>query len=564
MSKQTMHATMFNLRHLARFVLGFGLGASLMAQGASPVQRSDAPQQRDVVGETRTMLADGSLLVTGGSGPSGVLDSVEIVESGSGRRRQLPVRLGNPRMGHTATILADGRVLLLGGLDSGGRFVYAAEVLDPESATVTSVRAPFTARSGHTATVLSDGRVLVVGGRGAGADAAPPAELWDPVSDEVTSVPAGALPRAGHRATLLGDGAVAIEGGTDLAGRPVQSELFFPEQPTFIAAPGFKDTAVDPMLASSDPPDGTADVPLMPTIVLRYSGPLTLGPEVTRAFTLAAADGDVQVRVVATEGGRLFFVRPVNDLENNRSYTLRAGPFTAVSGTKVPLATISFRTERADEPLQPRVPEEPDAPKGDEKGPSSWEKLPPLQAPPGVTALAGQTLRLNGLPLSEVHVSLAGVRTITDKTGRFLLTDVPAGRQELVVDSRPASRRGRTYGIFMIAVDVGGGSTTTLPFTIWLPTLDTRHEIRLPVHSGRDFVARTPRIPGLEVHIPAGGRLRDADGKIAKSMTITPIPIDRPPFPLPKGLGISVYFTLQPGGARLEGGTTAMARGIRL
>jgi RHS repeat-associated protein len=569
MPNPTLHST-FNPSPLVRFVVGLGLGACLLAQAPSSAQRLEVGPTRDVAGETRTLLADGSLLVTGGSGPSGVLDTVEVVESGSERRRQLPVRLGNPRTGHSATVLADGRVLLFGGLDSRGRFVSAAEVFDPESATITTVRAPFTARTAHTATVLSDGRVLVVGGRGAGADVAPPAELWDPGTDEVTSVPSRALPRAGHRATLLADGAVAIEGGTDPAGRPVQSELFFPEQPTFIAAPGFRETAADSTLAGSDPPDGAAEVPIMPTIVLRYSGPLMLGPELTRAFTLSAADGDVPVRVVATEGGRLFFVRPLKNLENDRSYTVRAGPFAAANGSDVRVATVSFTTEGVDDPTKSGATDRDEAPVPDDasgKGPSSWQKLPPLQAPPGVTALAGQILRLSGLPLSEVHVSLGKVRTVTDRTGRFLLPDVPAGRQELLVDSRPASTPRTTYGFFMIAVDVEGGGTTPLPFKIWLPALDTRNEIRLPRRNGKgaqDFVARTPRIPGLEVHIPAGGVLRDADGNIAKTMTITPIPIDRPPFPLPTGVRFPVYFTLQPGGARLEGTADAMARGIRL
>lgn len=32
-------------------------------------------------------------------------------------------------------------------------------------------------------------------------------------------------------------------------------------------------------------------------------------------------------------------------------------------------------------------------------------------------------------------------------------------------------------------------------------------------------------------------------------MSITPIPVDRPPFPLPTGVDVPIYFTIQPGGA---------------
>jgi YD repeat-containing protein len=93
--------------------------------------------------------------------------------------------------------------------------------------------------------------------------------------------------------------------------------------------------------------------------------------------------------------------------------------------------------------------------------------------------------------------------------------------------------------------------------------LDTAHAIAVPA-GGAGFVARTPRIPGLEVHVPAGAVLRDADGNVVSSMTITPIPVDRPPFPLPAGVRFPVYFTLQPGGARLEGTPAAWAQGMRL
>ena len=35
-------------------------------------------------------------------------------------------------------------------------------------------------------------------------------------------------------------------------------------------------------------------------------------------------------------------------------------------------------------------------------------------------------------------------------------------------------------------------------------------------------------------------------------ISITPIPIDRPPFPLPFGAEFPMYFTVQPGGAYIE------------
>jgi RHS repeat-associated protein len=85
-----------------------------------------------------------------------------------------------------------------------------------------------------------------------------------------------------------------------------------------------------------------------------------------------------------------------------------------------------------------------------------------------------------------------------------------------------------------------------------MPALDTVHATSLPSPTTSDMVVTTPRIHGLQVHIPAGARLKDPEGHVVTSMTITPIPIDRPPFPLPRGVRFPTYFTLQPGGAAIE------------
>jgi len=54
---------------------------------------------------------------------------------------------------------------------------------------------------------------------------------------------------------------------------------------------------------------------------------------------------------------------------------------------------------------------------------------PALRARPGVTALSGLVLSLDGQPLGNVTLSLGGIETRTDRTGRFLLEGLPTGRQ---------------------------------------------------------------------------------------------------------------------------------------
>src|SRR5690349_1827121 len=65
------------------------------------------------------------------------------------------------RSGHTATLLADGQVLVVGGTSAAP----SAERYDPEMDRWLA-STPGMIRSYHTATLLGDGRVLVAGGQG--------------------------------------------------------------------------------------------------------------------------------------------------------------------------------------------------------------------------------------------------------------------------------------------------------------------------------------------------------------------------------------------------------------
>ena len=72
-----------------------------------------------------------------------------------------------PRLGQTATLLADGTVLMAGGRIIGEGTVAvlsSAEIYDPRTATFTATGDMTTPRFGHTATLLSDGKVLIAGG----------------------------------------------------------------------------------------------------------------------------------------------------------------------------------------------------------------------------------------------------------------------------------------------------------------------------------------------------------------------------------------------------------------
>ena len=73
---------------------------------------------------------------------------------------------------------------------------------------------------------------------------------------------------------------------------------------------------------------------------------------------------------------------------------------------------------------------------------SPWQDLPPLSAQEGVTALAGQVLRVNGSPLADVDLEIGGQHVRSDRTGRFLLRldSLPTGRHVLDIRGATAVR----------------------------------------------------------------------------------------------------------------------------
>ena len=151
----------------------------------------------------------------------------------------------------------------------------------------------------------------------------------------------------------------------------------------------------------------------------------------------------------------------------------------------------------------------------------------------------------------------------TDSNGEFLLAEVASGSQTLVIDGTSAGEGQRQYGRYEYHLDVQAGKLNALPFVIWMSRLDTAHTVQIASPTSGETVLTTPRIPGLELRIPPNKVIRDAAGRIVTQVSITPIPVDQPPFPLPN-VPVPIYFTIQPGGAHLEDVAGTGAIGARL
>ena len=185
---------------------------------------------------------------------------------------------------------------------------------------------------------------------------------------------------------------------------------------------------------------------------------------------------------------------------------------------------------------------------------SPWERLALPAAGSATTALAGQALKLNGLPLAGLRVAIENttMRAKTDSVGQFLLQGIPAGHQVLAVEGGTVD--GSRYGTFEIGVQITAHKETTLEAPIWMTPLDAAGDHRIASPTSQPTTITNPRIPGLEVRLPAGTVIHDASGRVVQNLNITAIPVDRPPFPLPLFVEVPVYFTVQPGRAYLSKG----------
>jgi len=526
---------------------------------AAPVQASSL-----LPGQTITLLSDGRSFLIGGESESGPEDRVAISDLRTGQPIPLKIKLHRARAWHSATMLPDGRILILGGMGDNGVIVSTGEVFDPDTQSFTLLPIPeIAARAYHSATLLTDGQVLITGGSSAQAGASSKALLWDFKTKTFRTLPARLSgSREKHKVTLLQDGNVLIEGGVDDHGNRVPAaELFNAEVGGFnfsnISSEQMDQSA--PFLAGSLPANGAADVPVDTYVALRFSKQLrveTLNPE---TLILMGPEGTLETKVVPAETGRLAFVAPKAPLLPGITYTITVAGAIDESGGTIAPATSTFTTKKSPGPVS----ETPDTDNWlpDENNfhgnwqrkhkDSPWRSLPLLQAEKGATALAGQVLTLDGKPLDNVTLRIGERAVQTDNTGRFLLSTISAGHQVMVIDGRSASRNKKVYGIFRVGVDIENGKTNPLGYTIWMPKLDTNNVTTLSSPTKSAVKVTNPSIPGLELRLPQGTVIRDVDGQTVTQVSITPIPTNQPPFPLPPNVDVPTYFTIQPGGSQI-------------
>jgi hypothetical protein len=164
------------------------------------------------LGASAVRLADGKVLVAGGSAPHGApLATSEVFDPALGGWF-VTGNMNEARAGAALVLLDDGRVLAAGGGGGGGPLA-SAEVYDPVSGTWSPTASMKTARIAP-AVQLPSGKVLLVGGATGGLGATATAERYDPATRSWSSAGALRRPRSGHTLTLLPSGSVLVTGGT--------------------------------------------------------------------------------------------------------------------------------------------------------------------------------------------------------------------------------------------------------------------------------------------------------------------------------------------------------------
>jgi RHS repeat-associated protein len=562
-------------------------------------------------GQSATLLPDGRwLLLGGGDVPAATGEFADRKT-----RTALAGRLHLGRSGHSTTLLPSGQIMVLGGTDARGNVLGSMELYD-----ITAGRFQFqaepglTPRTGHSVTVLTDGRLLVAGGMDQRGQLIHDAEIYDPGTRQLERFnPRMDTARTKHVASLLPDANVILWGGTNQQGEQLASGELYEfarqrfQQPD--AAPlevltRTPEAAQIPAISATSPVADAGRTPPSQPLMVHFAQQMLVTSLNDRTVTLIGPHGPVPVRVVPVELGSLLFVTPLEDLLPDSAYTLFISGASDLRGQSLPFTAIAFGTAALDERHRDKqhlqaapslVTPEVAAQSAPEKqaveavqrpaGPAQWQpgtanqngdwrsalpdsplqQLPALLAAGGLTALSGQVLALDGLGVKNVTLTLGTRSTQTDETGRFLLVlpNVATGVHVLSIDGSTAQRANASFGFYQTRVDVAAGRTSKLGYTIWLTAQDNAGDTSLPSPTAQEAHVTSPNIPGLELVIPPGTVIRGRDGKIITRINITPIPTDRTPFPIPQ-LDVPVYFTIQPGGAKLTTIQGEKLQGARL
>jgi galactose oxidase-like protein/Kelch motif protein len=189
------------------------------------------------------VLSNGSVLVMGGCVNdclSATTSSAELYNPSAGTFTATGSMV-QARAEFGATLLANGQVLVAGGCtayDANGCLAVTtkAEIYNPATGAWKATGALRGARHAMTATRLASGKVLVAGGATAAMDAINSTEIYDPVAKTWTLGLKMVTARSDYASIMLGTGKILFTGGENINGVSIKNaELYNPSTGTFTA-----------------------------------------------------------------------------------------------------------------------------------------------------------------------------------------------------------------------------------------------------------------------------------------------------------------------------------------
>lgn len=175
---------------------------------------------------TATLLANGKVLVTGGSNHTNAISTSDLYDPTTGSWTPTGPLITARGM-HTANLLPDGRVLVTGGIGSNDVVLSSVEIFNPSTGTWLATGQLGTGRASHLAALLPNGKVLVAGGTGPTNSSLSSAELYDPINGVWTNTGPMTASRTSPAAILLQNGKLLVTGGSAPT-PPTSAELYDP------------------------------------------------------------------------------------------------------------------------------------------------------------------------------------------------------------------------------------------------------------------------------------------------------------------------------------------------
>ncbi len=158
------------------------------------------------------------------------------------------------------------------------------------------------------------------------------------------------------------------------------------------------------------------------------------------------------------------------------------------------------------------------------------------------TEVSGQVVDESGRPLANVPVMIGGLGAKTDALGGFTIAGVPDRPGPLMLDGPHADAAG-SYMMLMaptpqfLGHPTYAGVANVVPRPIVLPKVDLAHATDFAtVDASRARDLTSPALPGVVLHVAAGGA-RTADGRpFAGKLTLTALPVAQLREVLPPGV----------------------------